>query len=294
MSFNHSNGSEVQKVYTEQKNYIIEINPNITPAVTVVYFSSNGIYFPNTLECFSDTILKKNRFEWTNKHNQIAHATKSIFVRDVFKQWYIKGINSEINDLDKLIEFIKQESQGSKLICVGSSAGGYGATLVGSVLNAEAVFAFSGQFTLQPWMEKGNNDLLSENYGQWKHYYNLENQLQKTKANIFYFASAYSKMDKEDIEISLQYPSVHPFIFKTSVHGVPFKAFMLAKLFSTSIDKLILFSNRQRGATITPNTFGKYLYTFIAFQKAYANYAIRKVSKLPHHLLKKVNKGSLS
>lgn len=68
---------------------------------------------------------------------------------------------------------------------------------------------------------------------------------------------------------------------------------LIPKLFSTSIDKLILFHNCQTGATITPNTFGKYLYTFIGFQKEYANYTIRKISKLLHYLLKKANKGSL-
>ena len=74
----------------------------------------------------------------------IQHKTiddKWRFVRDVYKQWYLKGVNAEIDSIEKLYEFLKAETEGYQIVTVGSSAGGYAAVLFGYLLNATKVLA---------------------------------------------------------------------------------------------------------------------------------------------------------
>ena len=56
-------------------------------------------------------IVEKNFFEWYNL--RIEKAYKHIFVRDVFKQWYLSGINQSIDSPERLIEFLKNETDGT-------------------------------------------------------------------------------------------------------------------------------------------------------------------------------------
>lgn len=263
---NHFDGPEVQKAYSEQKNYFIKTNTTTSEEkYTVVYFSSNGIYFPNTVECFTETILHKNRFEWTNPKNQIPFATKSIFVRDIFKQWYLKGINSEINTLDQLIEWIRKESIDSKLICVGSSAGGYTASVVGSALNAEMVFCFSGQLSLLSIFRDGQDQLVNDLYEEWKHYYCLDHLFSTTQTKIFYFGSAFSEEDTEHLKIASQYPTIYPFIFNTSLHGIPFKLFLLKKLLAQKKKNMVELHSHLKGKILTSKDLGIHLYPYTVY-----------------------------
>jgi hypothetical protein len=67
--------------------------------ICIIYFSSNAIYFPNDRAAFCQKIVKENRFEW--KNNILKSARKVIFIRDVLKSWYLKGISSNINLIEK-------------------------------------------------------------------------------------------------------------------------------------------------------------------------------------------------
>lgn len=88
----------VRSVYSTEPNYIIYYDESSEENVCAIYFSSNDIYFPNTEEIFRKRIVEKNFFEWY--HTRVK-ARKHIFVRDVFKQWYIEGINTIINSPEK-------------------------------------------------------------------------------------------------------------------------------------------------------------------------------------------------
>ena len=52
-----------------------------------------------------------------------------IFVRDMWKQWYINGINQKIDSVEKVIEFLRTETENMRVTTVGNSSGGYMATL---------------------------------------------------------------------------------------------------------------------------------------------------------------------
>lgn len=96
------------------------------------FFSSNNIYYPNTQDQLEDTI-EKNKFEWENIAKSKSILTKygkMIFVRDMWKQWYINGINQKIDSVEKVIEFLRTETENMRVTTVGNSSGGYMATLV--------------------------------------------------------------------------------------------------------------------------------------------------------------------
>jgi hypothetical protein len=99
----------VRNVYDSQHNYLIEYNEQCKDKTyCAVYFCSNDLYYPNVEDIFRKRIVEKNFFEWYNL--RIEKAYKHIFVRDVFKQWYLSGINQSIDSPERLIEFLKNET----------------------------------------------------------------------------------------------------------------------------------------------------------------------------------------
>ena len=90
----------VRECYAQEDNFLVEFTPvavsseDILP-VCAIYFSSHGLYYPNTEEAFRQNILKNNRFEW--QRNKVPYASKHIFLRDLHKQWYLTGVNAELD-----------------------------------------------------------------------------------------------------------------------------------------------------------------------------------------------------
>lgn len=138
----------VKQAWEDEPNMLIQdfASPKPQQSYCAIYFSSNDIYFPNTEDVFRKRIVEKNTFEWYG--TRIAKATKHIFVRDVFKQWYIRGINAQCNNIEALAALLKEEAKGMKVVTVGSSAGGYAAIVLGSLLQAEYVLAFNAQLDI--------------------------------------------------------------------------------------------------------------------------------------------------
>ncbi len=284
MKFNHIDSIEVKNIYNNDCNYkIIEHNNNYD--YTVVYFSSNGIYFPNTFEVFNKIIIENNRYEWLNSKNKFPFAKKSIFIRDIYKQWYLKGINSSINNIDKLIAFIKKEHTSKKLILIGVSSGGYIATLIGIILRADYVFSFAGQLTLEYILNNSKDKIVNESYQKWKNYYNLEYLLKKNSIDIFYFVCNESKYDKEHIDISSKYPCIHLFKFQCKTHGIPFNFILLNKIIANPKANLILISKKGNGL-IQPSLFWRYFFNPFEYYTKYFFYLLTKVKKIPSYLKK--------
>ena len=141
-------------------NYLIEysdIDSIYKDKYCVVYFSSHNIYYPNNENEFQKQILDKNRYEWYGA--RIKKGFKHIFIRDNKKQWYLEGINNDINSIEKLEVFLKSETKGYKTIMIGSSAGGYAAVLFGSLLKSEYIISFNGQFQFYDLLKTSSADI---------------------------------------------------------------------------------------------------------------------------------------
>jgi hypothetical protein len=213
----------------DSTNYCIEYNNTAKDCdsnLCVIYFSSNEIYYPNTLKSFDYSIIDRDKYEW--KKNRFPNAGKHIFVRDIRKQWYIGGVNSKLDSPLKLAEFLKSETIGFKVYTIGSSAGGFAAILFGSLLKVNRVYAFNSQLNLGVTIQSSSalvDPILFEkvNDAAVKSYYDLSNFI-TDGVDYYYFQSCHSKMDINQYNsISRQSKNYLRIIrFNTSNHGFPF------------------------------------------------------------------------
>lgn len=175
---------------------------------------------------FRFSVLEKNRYEWINL--TIERAYKHIFIRDIYKQWYASGINSEINTLDKMIEWLRNETQDYKdIIMVGSSGGGYAATVAGVKLNASLILNFNGQWNLYDNVERNGQiispilkEMIDRNDIGIK-YLDIAH-LEFDYNRIFYFVSILSPWDKKQSTLIKDFKNINIIRFYNKHHGVPF------------------------------------------------------------------------
>lgn len=233
----------VQRVWEKDCNYLIDYSIRNHSKICTIYFSSNGIYYPNTENTFNEIVIKKNRYEWYD--TRVKDAQKHIFVRDVFKQWYVKGINSQIDTQAKLLDFLRKETEGYDIITIGSSAGGYASALFGTLLHAKIALAFSPQITLESMIsddKESKNPILRVFFLNGKNG-NKMTILDTIKRNqhLFMFYSILSKNDQLDIELADK-AEINVVKFNGDVHGIPFKSFALPKVINMHIEELRLLT----------------------------------------------------
>ncbi len=230
-------------------NYIINEYDNDSNLVAI-YFSSNGIYYPNTEEAFREKIIDGNRFEWL--HYKIEKVRKEMFFRDIYKSWYVTGINERINSVDKLIEFIKQEiPEGSATVVIGNSAGGYMAALAGTLIGADYVLDFSGQNLLLP--QGVNNPYIKKFLRDAKRnqYFDLNRVWEQyAMPKLFYFYSYNNKEDNAQHSAVKNPTNFFAFGFNTDAHERTMYRFNIPTVINMSPDSLTAlwnrFSNRKK------------------------------------------------
>jgi hypothetical protein len=252
----------VNEIYENNPNYLIEYNECQPRKICAIYFSSNNIYYPNTEEAFIDSIKLKNKYEWFNL--RIPCANKHLFLRDIKKQWYLSGINININSPQKLFDFLQEETLGYSVILSGSSAGGFASVLYGSLLKADKVYSFNGQFEIESLLHCSNakTDPLIFRYADDKDlrkFYDVKPYINKY-TNIFYFYSAGSQWDNSQFN-HIKETNVSVISFLTRRHGIPFPKINLPVIFSLTMSELkkmtkkihlpLLFSLKQAGSIKT-------------------------------------------
>ena len=186
-----------------------------------IFFSSNDIYYPNTVEAFMDRIVSAGRYEWVNISSSVnitKQAGRFIFVRDLYKQWYITGASEFLNSHDSLIEYLRGLSEGYRVITVGSSAGGYMAALVGALLDAEACFDFSGQVVLKDLKEDFCVRMTGRKPQDLK-YYDIRPVMKNSRCVFYYFYPAYNPEDVEVYNSIRHFDNVFGFGFAQKEHA---------------------------------------------------------------------------
>lgn len=221
-------------------NFLIEYDvENKAANICAVYFSSNDIYFPNAELIFKKRIVEKNFFEWYN--NRIQGAYKHIFVRDIKKQWYLDGINTQMDSQDKVGAFLKAETAGSRVVTLGSSAGGYAAVLFGSVLKADRILSFNGQFEIGSLLQSSSADrdpLIFRYAGTTRaKYFDIKPYIDQS-LSTFYFTSLDSAWDKQQRQHIQDVSSIKTVAFKTAHHGIPFVKDALPNVINLSESEL--------------------------------------------------------
>lgn len=261
-----------EKFYLDQTNVVIKeiygknnykVNDIGFGNTCYIFFSSNGIYFPNTQESFIDTIVNKDRYEWSKvalSEEVSTLADKIIFVRDVYKQYYVNGINQSVDSIDKLCELLSDLTEGMKVITCGTSSGGYIATIVGIKLNADRVFNFAGQWNLFEVLNGKTSDKIEESFYfldlykndiERNKYYNLSKTLEPSQVPIFYFYSAMNEGDIKQVEFMPDNLCIYAFAMKSKEHGWLLFNPCYRKILTKNKEDIIRICRKYKGKVIS-------------------------------------------
>ena len=253
----NNNEAVLEKQYEKPNYHIRYCNPK--SKVCFMFFSSNGIYFPNTESEFTKQIRDNDRYEWINITNSRIFqkkCAKIIFLRDIYKQWYVTGINQSLNTIEKLVPLLKKETEGYTVITAGSSSGGYAAVLFGILLQAEKIFSFSGQFVLSDIEE---NPLLKKyiNNTIYNQYYNLVDFCKFSQTPIFYFYPALCEYDRTQAQAvaTAEGKQVYAYRIESAVHGNTLLSQNYRFLFFKKEKSLFKLYMRFKGKNVTAERF---------------------------------------
>lgn len=231
----------VVKAFEELDNYLV-VTDGPDNGWCCVYFSSNSIYFPSDEETFEREILKKNRFEFYG--TRLCQCSKHIFLRDIHKQWYLRGINSDYDSIEKLAGFLKKETDGYRVITIGSSAGGYAAALFGTLIHADYAICIDAQFSLYDeaiFNHLERNPIIAElRDKEESQYFDLNNILGDVP--VYYFQSAFSPFDQRSGAAVKGNKAIRLIPFKSTLHGGPFNPVLYEHVFSmkqSGLDRLV-------------------------------------------------------
>ena len=243
--WNNKNNAIIAGQRQPGMNYRIIDGNNPKSNLYAVYCSSNGIYYPNDETTFTKRIIEQDKYDW--KKNRIeADVCKHIYIRDLFKQWYVEGINSEIDSIQKVAEWIKSVTgENAEYIFLGSSAGGYMSICLASLLGG-TVFAGSPQVRLQV-LDKYPVVMDHRDDAERNKWFDLKQVIGRSEASAKYFIlyGAYNDEDRNQIDSIDGFPNVYTIRFDTDAHGVVFFPFN-AKNFYQKTDFLIKIANQKK------------------------------------------------
>jgi hypothetical protein len=109
------------------------------PSVAVIAFTGDGDKLMLPVYEFFDTT------------NQLGYSR--ILLRDQYRRYYHCGIDSQRPDFPSLVAYLREEIErlgAKKVLCVGTSSGGYAAIRAGHHLAADYVHAFGPQTGSRP------------------------------------------------------------------------------------------------------------------------------------------------
>lgn len=171
---------------------------------------------------------------------------------NVYKSWYILGINKEINSLKSLVERLRELTADCKeIITVGNSAGGYAACYVGILLSAKRIYNFCGQFSL--------NDEIKQNTILTKHISNefvdISVLANSSEINMIYFYSGKCKADIKQMDLLEKRKEIISLKFNSKIHGRTVYSINMPKLLAMNDDEILLLYEHYKGKMISPFVF---------------------------------------
>lgn len=207
--------------------------------ICYIFFSSNGLYFPDEKEVFEREVIQKDRYEWkwVVNHSGIPEkAGRVIYVRDVFKDWYSMGISRAVNTIDKTLDLLKGLTEGYRIVTIGSSAGGYMAVLAAVRLQAAWCINFSGQYKVNTAVQR--------------EYQDLSQILKDYDGTVFYFVPVRSQQDLEQYEFVKDMACVKFFLFTGKKHADTMLTGNMLYVIDKDIDGLMLLYRHYEGREI--------------------------------------------
>lgn len=268
----------LDSIFESEDNYIVE-NASDTKESVIIFFSGNGLYYPNSDEEFKTRILNENRYEWRNLN--IENVDRKIFVRDIKKTWYVNGINETLDSIEKVVEKLKELIRGYRqTICIGNSAGGYAAVLFGCMIGAQYIFSISGQFSIWEETSFPQNKILNlaKDNPSISRYFDLRSIVSATQSKIIYIFPILCAEDAAQYEMIKSEPNVQVIAFSSSAHGVCAYPFDYKKLLSLPAKDIERFVSRVQGKTWNRLSFSINLHG-CSFFGCYLNYIQHKLTQ---------------
>jgi len=280
--FPWNNATIVDEIYENEDNYIIKDNPAVNNNNAIVFCSGNGLYFPNNEETFSEIIIKKNRYEWDKLSNskEISKQFKRVvLIRDIYKQWYVTGINSQANDINSVANKLKELLRDYHITMVGISAGGYAAVTFGKLIAADRIFCISGQFQLNP-IEKNPLLMKYKDDGEKNIYYNITSLIENNiNGKIFYFYPGRCEEDIIQSQSVKECKNIYPIAVDTDIHGACLRYETFFHIFSCDDREIMDFSQKNLGMIVGAETIFKQFVPNIYVLKYKALHGINMINE---------------
>lgn len=237
-------------------NFIVKEHKN-DGKKCLILCSDNGLFHPFTEQSFLEKIIESDKYQFLRITDEdIFEKTfaRIIYIRDIWRSWYLLGLNEQIDTIDKIIDKMRELTDGYETIVAGVSSGGYMSTILGCKLNAKAIFSFSGQFCLTPWL-KARMFPGYVNDSKRNKYFDIVSLVQKSNVDIYYFYPFYSKIDSQQVAYISQFNDID------NLH-------------------IMSFDHGKHGRVVTPHTF-KYLFCMdnSKLNKLFDSYKGKKVSR---------------
>lgn len=244
-----------QKIYEQELNYEEEY-PHSEGKKCYIFFSSNGIDKNISEDKYWEELVEKNKFEWQSIANSLKYHKdlgKIIYVRDIYKKFYIDGININIDTIDKLLDLLNEAVKGYEVTTVGISSGGYLATISAIQLKAERAFCISGQFDIHSHLRDVNVDLLSLDK---KKYLNIQWLLKdNVDTPVYYFCPIGCAHDWNNYQLVRNDKNVKSFMFPDKVHAATVYPFNFPDILFKSNQKLDSLFCHYENKVINKNEF---------------------------------------
>lgn len=244
-----------QKIYEQKLNYKEEY-PHSKGKKCYIFFSSNGIDKNITEDKYWDELAEKNKFEWKSIADSLKYHKdlgKIIYVRDIFKNFYINGINHKIDSIDKMLDFLGKAVKGYEVTTVGISSGGYLATISAIKLKAERAFCISGQFDIHSHLRNVDEDRLSPDK---RKYLSLQWLLEDNKGTpIYYFCPIGCEHDWNNYQLVQNDANVKTFMFPDKLHAATVYPFNFPDILFKSNQKMEKLAHHYDGKIINKNEF---------------------------------------
>lgn len=246
---------DIKRVY-DTENILVrqsEVDNNLC----YIYFSSNDLYEKDNAHDFRRKIIDEDRYEWL-RLAAARRPKREIFVRDIHLSWYIIGVNSRLNDIDRLIEELRTLSAGYEVITAGVSSDGFIAAIAAVKLQAKMCFDFSGQFSLKAHFDHVAHNPFLRDYARrhadggclesWR-------LMRRTEVPIYYFLPCRSAQDVIQHEYVKDCAAVKTLRFKSRRHGITAFSINLPVLLSRTKPELDELGEKNRHKIIDPVLF---------------------------------------
>lgn len=244
-------------LYRNRENYTVEY-PHKAGKECYIFFSSNGLYAENDFKKFKQNIWEDDRYEWQSITQSIKNQKtigKIIYVRDIYKKFYIHGINFQIDDIDKLIDVLRSITDGYVVTTIGISSGGYLAVICAALLNAKRAFSFSGQFNIENHLQE-TDLLLCRQDAKREKYLDIMWLLKRyPHVPIYYFCPIGCEHDFLNYQMVKGQENVRSFLFQEKKHAATVYPFNFPDLLLKSNECLDALFHHYQGKAISKKQF---------------------------------------